>query len=156
MDPFSPVALYATWATLAYLYMHRGALYVLSLLVLIWVADIVAYFAGKAWGRHKLAPDISPGKTVEGAIAGMIAVVLWILVSSFWAQSFGASLVARWSLPMGVLCAVLLGALSIIGDLFESLLKRRAGIKDSSSLLPGHGGVYDRIDAVVAVVPLAF
>jgi len=153
---FAPVALFSTWAALAYHYIHHGALYVLSLLILIWLADIAAYFAGKAFGRHKLAPAISPGKTREGAAAGIAAVVIWIVVSSQWSDSFGASLAANWSVPGAIVCAVLLGALSIIGDLFESLLKRRAGIKDSSNLLPGHGGVYDRIDAVVAVVPLAF
>ena len=153
---FAPVSLYATWAALAYAYIKYGALYVLSLLMLIWVADIGAYFAGKAFGRHKLAPAISPGKTIEGAAAGLMAVVLWIVASSYWPASFGASLVSKWSLAGAVVCAVLLGGLSIIGDLFESLLKRRAGIKDSSHLLPGHGGVYDRIDAVVAVLPLAF
>jgi phosphatidate cytidylyltransferase len=153
---FAPISLYATWAALAYVYIQFGAMYVLSLLILIWVADIGAYFAGKAFGRHKLAPAISPGKTVEGAAAGLLCVVLWIIASSYWPASFGASLVSHWSLAGAVLCALLLGALSIIGDLFESLLKRRAGIKDSSHLLPGHGGVYDRIDAVVAVVPFAF
>ncbi len=153
---FAPVSLYATWAALAYLHLRHGTLYVLSLLILIWVADIGAYFAGKAFGRHKLAPAISPGKTIEGAVAGILAVVLWIFASSFWPASFGASLVTHWSLTGAVIFAVLLGALSIIGDLFESLLKRRAAVKDSSQLLPGHGGVYDRIDAVVAVVPLAF
>ncbi len=153
---FAPVALFSTWAALAYHYIHHGALYVLSLLILIWVADIAAYFAGKAWGRHKLAPAISPGKTREGAVAGITGVVIWIIGSSYWPDSFGASLVTNWSMPGAILCACLLGVLSIIGDLFESLLKRRAGIKDSSNLLPGHGGVYDRIDAVVAVVPLAF
>jgi phosphatidate cytidylyltransferase len=153
---FAPVALFATWATLSYLYIHRGALYVLSLLILIWVADIAAYFAGKAFGKNKLAPAISPGKTIEGAIAGIAGVVAWVLASSVWPSSFGAHLVSSWSLSGAAICAVMLGMLSIIGDLFESLLKRRAGIKDSSHLLPGHGGVYDRIDAVVAVVPIAF
>ena len=153
---FAPITLYATWAALAYLHMHRGTFYVLSLLILIWIADIAAYFAGRAFGRHKLAPAISPGKTIEGAVAGIGGVVMWILVSSYWPGSFAASLAAQWSLTGVILCAVFLGAISIIGDLFESLLKRRAGVKDSSRLLPGHGGVYDRIDAVVAVVPLAF
>lgn len=153
---FAPVSLFATWATLTYLYIHRGALYVLSLLILIWVADIAAYFAGKAFGKNKLAAAISPGKTIEGAIAGIVGVVAWVLASSVWPSSFGAHLVLNWSLSGAAICAVILGMLSIIGDLFESLLKRRAGIKDSSHLLPGHGGVYDRIDAVVAVVPVAF
>jgi phosphatidate cytidylyltransferase len=153
---FSPVALYATWAVLAYLHLHHGTYYVISLFILIWLADIAAYFAGRAFGRYKLAPAISPGKTIEGAIAGIGAVALWIFASSFWPGTFAASLAAHWSLTGAVFCAVFLGALSIMGDLFESLLKRRAGVKDSSGLLPGHGGVYDRIDAVVAVVPLAF
>ncbi len=153
---FAPVALYATWAALAYLFLQRGAWFVLSLLILIWVADIAAYFAGKAFGRNKLAPRISPGKTLEGAGAGVVGVVIWVLVSGLWPGTFGHALVGRWSW-LGAMCfAVVLAVISIMGDLFESLLKRRAGIKDSSGLLPGHGGVYDRIDAVVAVVPLAF
>lgn len=153
---FAPLTLFATGAALTYLYIQRGALYVLSLLILIWVADIAAYFAGKAFGKNKLAPAISPGKTIEGAVAGITGVVLWVLASSRCPSSFGAELVSDWTLSGAIVCAVLLGMLSIIGDLFESLLKRRAGIKDSSQLLPGHGGVYDRIDAVVAVVPVAF
>ena len=152
---FGPVTLYATWAALALLFLKHGAGYVLSLLVLVGVADIAAYFAGRAFGRHKLAPRVSPGKTVEGAIAGVLGVVAWVLVSANWDSTFGASLVARWSWPGAAGLAAVLAAVSILGDLFESLLKRRAGVKDSSGLLPGHGGVYDRIDAVVAVVPLA-
>ena len=152
---FGPVTLYATWAALALLFLKHGAGYVLSLLVLVWVADIAAYIAGRAFGRHKLAPRVSPGKTVEGAIAGVLGVVAWVLVSANWDSTFGASLVARWSWPGAAGLAAVLAAVSILGDLFESLLKRRAGVKDSSGLLPGHGGVYDRIDAVVAVVPLA-
>ena len=152
---FGPVTLYATWAALAYMYLKHGAGYVLSLLVLVWVADIAAYFAGRAFGRHKLAPRVSPGKTIEGALAGVLGVVAWVLISANWDSTFGASLVARWSWPGAAGLAAVLAAVSILGDLFESLLKRRAGVKDSSGLLPGHGGVYDRIDAVVAVVPLA-
>ena len=152
---FGPVTLYATWASLAFLFLKYGAGYVLSLLVLVWVADIAAYFAGRAFGRHKLAPRVSPGKTIEGAIAGVLGVVAWVLVSANWGSTFGASLVAQWSWSGAAGLAAVLAAVSILGDLFESLLKRRAGVKDSSGLLPGHGGVYDRIDAVVAVVPLA-
>ncbi len=154
---FAPITLFATWAALAVLFLQHGPFYVLTLLILIWTADIGAYFAGKSFGRHKLAPSISPGKTIEGAAAGIIGVILWVLASAyFWSDSFGASLVARWSWLGAAVCAVLLGSLSIMGDLFESLLKRRAGVKDSSGLLPGHGGVYDRIDAVVAVIPVAY
>lgn len=154
---FAPVALFTTWSALAYFYISHSAGYVLSVLVLIWIADIAAYFAGKAFGKHKLAPRISPGKTLEGAFAGVLGVVLWVLITAlFWDESFGSVLVKKWGWLMASLFAVILAIISIAGDLFESLLKRRAGVKDSSALLPGHGGVYDRIDAVVAVVPLAY
>jgi len=153
---FAVPALLAAWAVLAILFVQRGPWFVLSLLAVVWVADIAAYFAGRAFGRHKLAPRVSPGKTWEGALAGVAAVVLWIAISSLWAPTFGAALVARWGWGGALPLAAVLAALSIIGDLFESLLKRRAGRKDSSALLPGHGGVYDRIDAVLPVAPLAF
>ena len=81
--------------------------------------------------------------------------VLWVALSSFWADSFGAVMIQRWGWGLALPLAALLGMLSIVGDLFESLLKRRAGRKDSSALLPGHGGVYDRIDAILPVAPLA-
>ncbi|OZI34983.1 phosphatidate cytidylyltransferase [Bordetella genomosp. 10] len=153
---FAVPALLAAWAVLAMLFAQRGPWFVLSLLAVVWVADIAAYFAGRAFGRRKLAPRVSPGKTVEGALAGVLAVVAWIALSSQWAPTFGAALVARWGWGGALPLAAVLAALSIIGDLFESLLKRRAGRKDSSALLPGHGGVYDRIDAVLPVAPLAF
>ena len=153
---FALLTLFATWGVLANLYRTFGVTYVLSLLIVIWIADIAAYFVGRAMGRHKLAPSISPGKTREGALAGIVGVVIWILVSSHWQGSFAADLMGRWGLLSTIALSVLLAVFSICGDLFESLLKRRAGVKDSSQLLPGHGGVYDRIDAVVAVVPLAY
>lgn len=150
------VTLLATWGALAYWYLQRGAIFVVSLLIVVWVADIAAYFAGRAFGRRKLAPSISPGKTLEGAFAGVVGVVVWLLISEQWPQTFAASLRSQTSWFVLLLMGVLLAIFSIAGDLFESLLKRRAGVKDSSQLLPGHGGVYDRIDAVVAVVPLGF
>ena len=150
------VTLLATWGALAYWYLQRGALFVVSLLIVVWVADIAAYFAGRAFGRHKLAPSISPGKTLEGAFAGVVGVVAWLLISAHWPQTFAASLQSQHSWIVLMVMGVLLAVFSIAGDLYESLLKRRAGVKDSSQLLPGHGGVYDRIDAVVAVVPLGF
>jgi phosphatidate cytidylyltransferase len=152
---FAIPVLLAAWSVLALLFMRNGAWFVLSLLALVWVADISAYFAGKAFGRRKLAPRVSPGKTIEGAIAGVAAAMIWIGISSLWDGSFGHALVARWTLWGALPIGALLGVLSIVGDLFESLLKRRAGRKDSSSLLPGHGGVYDRIDAVLPVAPVA-
>jgi phosphatidate cytidylyltransferase len=150
------VTLLATWGALAYWYLQRGAVFVVSLLIVVWVADIAAYFAGRAFGRRKLAPSISPGKTLEGAFAGVIGVVIWLAVSAQWPQSFAANLLSHSSWLGLLITGVLLAVFSIAGDLYESLLKRRAGVKDSSQLLPGHGGVYDRIDAVVAVVPLGF
>lgn len=152
---FSVPAAFAAWAVLAQMFMARGAGFVVSLLALVWVADIAAYFAGRAFGKRKLAPRVSPGKTIEGGIAGVLGAVVWIGLSSLWSGSFGAALVERWSFWLALPIAALLGVLSIVGDLFESLLKRRAGRKDSSTLLPGHGGVYDRIDAILPVAPFA-
>lgn len=150
------VTLLATWGALSFWYLQRGALFVLSVLIVVWVADIAAYFAGRAFGHRKLAPSISPGKTLEGAFAGVVGVVAWLAISAQWPQTFASSLLSQgsWLVLLGT--GVLLAVFSIAGDLYESLLKRRAGVKDSSQLLPGHGGVYDRIDAVVAVVPLGF
>lgn len=150
------VTLLATWGALSFWYLQRGALFVVSLLIVVWVADIAAYFVGRAFGRKKLAPSISPGKTLEGALAGVVGVVAWLAISSQWPQTFASSLLSQGSWLILLSTGLLLAVFSIAGDLYESLLKRRAGVKDSSQLLPGHGGVYDRIDAVVAVVPLGF
>ncbi|WP_263912490.1 phosphatidate cytidylyltransferase [Achromobacter sp. 79A6] len=152
---FSVPAAFVAWVVLAQLFMARGAVFVVSLLALVWVADIAAYFAGRAFGKRKLAPRVSPGKTIAGAVAGVLGAVVWIGLSSLWDGTFGHALVARWSFWLALPIAALLGVLSIVGDLFESLLKRRAGRKDSSTLLPGHGGVYDRIDAILPVAPFA-
>ena len=153
---FALLAVPAAWFALVQLLLHRGALFLVTLMALIWCADIAAYFCGKAFGRHKLAPRVSPGKTWEGAFGGVAAAVVWILACAFWPSSYGAELDERLPLWLVVVAAIFLASLSIIGDLFESLLKRRAGRKDSSSLLPGHGGVYDRIDALLPVAPLAY
>lgn len=153
---FAPLAMLATWWVFVSLFVQRGSLYLLSLLILVWVADLAAFFVGRRFGKHKLAPTISPGKTREGAIAGVVAVVIWLLVSTSWSGSFAQDLLDQWSWFGVVVWGVVLGSISVMGDLFESLLKRRAQVKDSSRLLPGHGGVYDRIDAVVVVLPIAF
>jgi phosphatidate cytidylyltransferase len=139
----------------------RGINFVLSVLVLVWVADISAYAAGRAFGKHKLAPAISPGKSWEGVAGGMLGVLLLALLW-VWADratqaatpSLYTGLAAQswWLLPLG---ALFLAAMSVVGDLLESLLKRSAGVKDSSALLPGHGGVLDRIDALLPTLPLA-
>lgn len=125
----------------------RHALALLALMGLVWVADVAAYFAGKAFGRHKLAPAISPGKSREGVYGAMVAVALYaLLVGRLGWLGFP---LANWQL---VLLALPLTIVSVVGDLLESWLKRCAGVKDSSRLLPGHGGVYDRIDSLVAVL----
>jgi len=152
---FALLAVYAAWASLVLFFLGFGARFVLSLLALVWLADIAAYFAGRALGRRKLAPRVSPGKTLEGALAGVLAGVAWIALTSRWSGTYGHALAEHWSFGPALLWAALLAAVSIEGDLFESLLKRRAGRKDSSGLLPGHGGVFDRIDALLPVAPLA-
>lgn len=156
LSVFGVLAIAAVWFALVQLFVQHGAWFVISLMALIWCADIAAYFCGKALGRHKLAPKVSPGKTWEGAAGGVLAAVAWVLLSAQWPGSFAHLLVQMFSIPVVIFIAAFLGALSIVGDLFESLLKRRAGMKDSSQLLPGHGGVYDRIDALLPVAPLAW
>jgi phosphatidate cytidylyltransferase len=133
----------------------------LSVLLLVWMADIAAYFGGKTFGRRKLAPSISPGKTWEGAISGFIGVFV-LAASWLWADAQGlanaSSLYGRlWTFGplLAAVALAFLVAMSVVGDLVESLVKRSAGVKDSSGLLPGHGGVLDRVDALLPVLPLA-
>lgn len=153
---FAPLALLTAWVCLAVMFLMFSAWFVISLLITVWVADVGAYFVGRAIGKRKLAPRVSPGKTLEGALAGVAGAVIWLIVSGWiWPDSFGSMLIAYWTLPGAIVVAALLGVMSIVGDLFESLLKRRAGCKDSSQLLPGHGGVFDRIDAIIPVVVCA-
>lgn len=133
-------------------------LYLLSVMAIVWIADIGAYFAGKAFGKRKLAPSISPGKSWEGVIGGWGAVLAFAGVSTHYpllADSFAARVLSGFGWPGFVVVMTLMVAASIIGDLFESQLKRRAEMKDSSNLLPGHGGVLDRIDALIPTLPLA-
>ena len=151
------IAIFGCFLAIVVLF-HHSPLYLLSVLVIVWAADIGAYFSGKAFGKHKLAPSISPGKSWEGAVGGWILVLLMALGFSFvpaLADTFPMRLLATWGWA-GLLAAMtVLVAASVAGDLFESMLKRRAGIKDSSNLLPGHGGVLDRVDALIPVLPLA-
>lgn len=153
---FAPVCLFATWGALALFWVDSGAWSLLSLLLLIWIADVLAYFGGKQFGKNKLAVNISPGKTREGALFGLAGVMLWMLATASVQGSYASWLLASWGWVGLIACSLLLGVLAIMGDLFESFLKRQADVKDSSRLLPGHGGVYDRVDAVVAVVPVAY
>lgn len=123
----------------------------LGIMVLVWVADSAAYFTGRKFGKHKLAPSISPGKTWEGVIGALLGVSVCVLLAwgfsdySRFLMFLPAILLASW-------CWV---ALAVIGDLFESAVKRQAGVKDSGALLPGHGGLLDRIDALTSTLPLA-
>lgn len=124
----------------------------LACMAAVWVADIAAYFCGRTFGRHKLAPSISPGKTWEGAIGAFIGVILYGMAASWIAGIFPYKSVSFY---LFVSILLVLTAVSILGDLFESLAKRQAGVKDSGSILPGHGGVLDRIDSMTSTLPLA-
>lgn len=139
--------LFSTWLALVQL-RTLGALALLAFFAVAWVADIAAYFAGRAFGKHKLAPSISPGKTWEGAAGAVIGVLIYGVLAR---QGFALESV---SLLLWLPALVLLTAISIIGDLYESMLKRQAGIKDSSQVLPGHGGVLDRIDSLTSTMPV--
>ncbi|MBW7925309.1 MAG: phosphatidate cytidylyltransferase [Burkholderiaceae bacterium] len=149
--------LLACWVALVAL-RALGPLALLAAMAIVWVADIAAYFVGRAFGRRKLAPSISPGKSWEGALGGAAAVAVLGLAaaaSPSLSSTLPARLVDAWTAPVAVVVLVALAALSIVGDLHESLLKRQAGVKDSGAVLPGHGGVLDRIDALVPVMPAA-
>jgi len=126
----------------------------LGAMAIVWIADIAAYFTGRRFGRHKLAPRISPGKTWEGAYGGVAAVVVYAFALLLVAPraGFGARLDSG-SVALWIVFSAVLAGFSIVGDLHESLLKRRAGVKDSGTLLPGHGGMLDRIDALLAAMP---
>jgi phosphatidate cytidylyltransferase len=137
-----------TWLALVQL-RQAGALALIAIMAVVWLADIAAYFFGRAFGRHKLAPAISPGKTWEGAAGGALAVVVYGFAL---APSLPGVLADNF--PLLLLVLIVLTAISVMGDLFESLLKRLAGLKDSSNVLPGHGGVLDRIDSLTSTLPL--
>ncbi len=126
-----------------------GAWTLVCLMAIVWAADVAAYFAGRAFGKRKLAPNISPGKTWAGAWGAVVGVQIYGFAASQWLPQ-----ALQASLP--VFAGILLGltVLSIVGDLFESLLKRQSGIKDSSNILPGHGGILDRIDSLTSTLPL--
>ena len=155
------LALWLAWLAMMGAKSH-GLNFLLSVLCLVWMADVAAYFGGRQFGRRKLAPSISPGKSWAGVYSGVIGVLLlaafWIWLDSRFqvdSPSVFSAVFHRTGL-LGLLVAVLLlCAMSVVGDLVESLVKRCAGAKDSSQLLPGHGGVLDRIDALIPVFPLA-
>jgi phosphatidate cytidylyltransferase len=138
------------WASFVTLHarVDHGPLITLALLVIVWLADSGAYFAGKRWGHTRLAPVISPGKTWEGVLGGIITSAIVALLAGFW---YSQSLEWTLTLVPVVLLAVMF---SIVGDLLESLMKRQVGLKDSGHIIPGHGGVLDRIDSLTAAAPM--
>ncbi len=138
-----------TWAAMVFLYTISPWV-LLATMAIVWVADVGAYFTGRALGRHKLAPTISPGKTWEGVAGAVLGVGVYGLCLLVYLPAQAA---LHWRLLIFVL--PLLTVVSVLGDLFESLLKRQVGRKDSSGLLPGHGGVLDRIDSLTSTLPLA-
>lgn len=144
------LVLAAPWAALVELHGAgaEGPALVVFFLVLVWTADSLAYFVGRRWGRTKLAPRVSPGKTREGVYGAVAGAILWGLLLG-WSRSLG------WSgMLMGALLCGVTVLISVVGDLYESLLKRRRGVKDSSRLLPGHGGMLDRVDSLSAAAPI--
>ncbi|KAF3996259.1 phosphatidate cytidylyltransferase [Glaciimonas immobilis] len=153
------ISIFGCFLAILGLFLH-SPIYLLSIMAIVWIADIGAYFCGKAFGKHKLAPSISPGKSWEGALGGwlLVLVIASLIcvtpVARPLADTFPVQLFATWGWAglSGVMTVLVMA--SVVGDLFESQLKRRAGIKDSSQLLPGHGGVLDRIDALIPVLPM--
>lgn len=155
------IALWTAWLALANA-KTSGVNFILSIFCLVWAADIAAYFGGKTFGKRKLAPAISPGKSWEGVWSGMIGVIVLAVVWIVFDRSHAVDSVSLYTRiearhgPFGLgMVLVFLAAMSVVGDLVESLAKRAAGAKDSSNLLPGHGGVLDRIDALLPAFPLA-
>ncbi|MEO8081616.1 MAG: phosphatidate cytidylyltransferase [Caldimonas sp.] len=154
-------ALWTGWLALANA-KAQGLDFILSVFALVWAADICAYFGGRAFGRRKLAPSISPGKSWEGVWSGMagalVVAAVWVAVESrlgVGSTSLFSTVANRYTMAGMAAAVVFLVAMSVVGDLFESLVKRSAGAKDSSTLLPGHGGILDRIDALLPVFPIA-
>ncbi len=155
------VALWTAWLALANA-KAAGLNFILSIFFLVWAADIFAYFGGRALGRKKLAPAISPGKSWAGVWSGMIGALLvavaWLVIDasgSMGMESVYTIIANRFGYLGLALVVVFLVAMSVVGDLIESLVKRGAGAKDSSSLLPGHGGFLDRVDGLLPVFPIA-
>jgi len=151
------ISLFGAFSSVLVLYKHSPT-FLVSVLWVVWVADIGAYFSGKTFGKHKLAPSISPGKTWEGAIGGWVLVLI-VETASNRILSLQDTMAPRLLSTLGwtglFFVLTILVIVSVFGDLLESRLKRRRDMKDSSSLLPGHGGILDRIDSLIPVLPIA-
>ncbi len=145
------LTLLPAWCALVFLHSKgaEGRAAIFSMLLVVWTADTFAYFTGKQWGKRRLAPAISPGKSVEGAVGGFVGVLVFALISGLAYWQLDAMKLSFWL----ILCIVT-GVAAVLGDLTESKLKRAAGVKDSGTLLPGHGGILDRIDSLVAAAPV--
>ena len=146
-------ACYAAWVAV-WVGREQGLTVLLLSVVLVWIADSGAYFAGRWFGRMRLAPSISPGKTWEGVLGAVVLSMLFMLSLASWLPyGWNWATAYRWGYPLLAMTVLGFTLLSVAGDLFQSLLKRRAGVKDSGNLLPGHGGLYDRLDAALVVLP---
>lgn len=127
----------------------EGGLLTFGVMGSVWVNDAAAYFVGSRFGRHRLAPKISPNKSMEGLWGGLVGcVVIWLAIAALHVRGIG--------FPLAILCGVLVGAFSVVGDLFESRLKRGVGVKDSGSIMPGHGGLLDRSDSMLFGCTVAY
>lgn len=142
------IVLLPAWASIVLLLQHSGPGYVLLLMLLVWGADIGAYFSGRRFGRYKLAPRVSPGKTWEGLVGALVASVIIVVIA------FPLLEVAPESRVKFLALSLLVVLVSVLGDLLESMFKRMADVKDSGGLLPGHGGILDRIDSLTAAAPV--
>lgn len=152
------LSLFNLWLAL-YEFRVVGPWTLLSVMAIVWLADTGAYVAGRSLGRHKLAPKVSPGKTWEGVVGGIVLVCLvaWLVQRSAGLPAgsiFSTAVATHFGVGTMLLSLGFIVMLSVLGDLYESLLKRTAGVKDSSQVLPGHGGVFDRVDALVPAMPL--
>ena len=153
MAPLGLLLIPATLLSLAALHAQdNGSWRLMYMLFIVFAADVGAYLVGRNYGKRKLAPAVSPGKSVEGAIGGLVLVALWSLAAGPYVFAFTSPA----QIALLVLVSVVTAAISIVGDLVESLFKRLRGLKDSGTLLPGHGGILDRIDSILAAAPVFY
>lgn len=140
------------WLALLWLVEQNMRWEMLGAFILIWSADIGAYFAGRKWGKNKLASSISPGKTLEGVLGGLVLALITSFIFMYTTPAY--SLVSVYGNIALILAIIVLVIISVAGDLFESAMKRQSGVKDSGNILPGHGGILDRIDSLISVAPV--